>query len=66
MGKGGRDTKRVRLSQQVRQHCKRVSAGSEGGLMVRDNCLITHRFDSLHPSKVANRTTAGHCLKMFF
>lgn len=34
----------------------------QGGLMVGDNCLITHRFDSLQPS-VANITTAVCCLE---
>lgn len=32
---------------------RRVTAGNKGGLMVGDNCLITHRFDSLQHS-VAN------------
>lgn len=64
MGKRGRgrDTERVRFSRQVRLHCKRVTADNRGGLMVGDNCLITHRFDSLQPS-VVSITTAVHCLK---
>lgn len=63
----GRDAERVRFSRQVRLHCKRVTAdnwgvGLGGALMVGDNCLITHRLDSLQHS-VPDITTAVHCLK---
>lgn len=54
--------KKLRFSQQVRLHCKSVSAGNRGPLMVGDNSLITHRFDPLQPS-VANVTTAVYCLE---
>ena len=40
----------LRFSQQVRLHCKRLTAGNRGALMVVDNCLITHTVDTLQPN----------------
>lgn len=55
MGKRGRDTKRERERergiQSTRETTRQESyCRQQRGLMVRDNCLITHRYDGLYHS----------------